>query len=449
VRRLAIVAAAVAILVLAAAPASSRAASGQATAPGPEVAPGVFLATVKATAKPDREASPRQDDESAAIEPKVVGGSTTTIEEWPWQVAIADRPPPSGNGFQRQFCGGSLVDNDIVITAGHCTFDVFDGGSDFDDPSNFSVITGRTTLSSSAGQEINVSAIHFFTDGGGDPLFDPNTLEWDAVFLDLASNSTSGTIKIAGADEGALWEAGRDAWATGWGATSQFGSGSDTLREVQIEMIADSTCDDPGVYGSDFFPETMVCAGILSGGKDTCFGDSGGPLVVPMAGGGFRLVGDTSWGEGCAQPNKPGVYGRLADDPMRTALQNGILNVAGVDVVGSGATPPPDTPPTPPAGPGSAADDNSPETTITKGPKKRVRSDREKVGVKFRFRSDEPGSTFQCRLDARRRKPCSAPRRYLVGTPDEPRRHVFKVFATDPAGNVDPTPAKFRFKASS
>jgi hypothetical protein len=102
-------------------------------------------------------------------------------------------------------------------------------------------------------------------------------------------------------------------------------------------MISDSSCDD--YYGPILHPDVMVCAGRRAGGVDACSGDSGGPLVVPIAGGDFRLVGDTSFAEGCARPGVPGVYGRLASDPIRGALANGIEAVAGDEVLGRNATP--------------------------------------------------------------------------------------------------------------
>jgi CSLREA domain-containing protein len=79
-----------------------------------------------------------------------------------------------------------------------------------------------------------------------------------------------------------------------------------------------------------------------------------------------------------------------------------------------------------------------PETKIVKAPKAVLRSRR----AAFRFRSDEPGSSFQCRLDSKPFAACRSPKRY-AGL--RPGRHVFKVRAIDPAGNVDPSPARKRF----
>ena len=253
----------------------------------------------------------------------------------------------------------------IVITAAHCTFDVFDSNGAFDAASNFASIPGRTTLSNGAeGQEIPWSSYFVLTDGSGNPLYNPDTMEFDAVFARLASPSSSTPIAIAGADEAASWAPGdENAFATGWGTTTFGGSASDTLRQVQLDILADSVCGSVTSYGSEFRPATMLCAGEVTGGKDTCQGDSGGPLVVPVDGT-FRLVGDTSFGNGCALPNFPGIYGRLAQDPMCSALRNGIQSVAGVDVVGPGGC----------LGAGAGAGgDSPPETTITKGPKNKTK----------------------------------------------------------------------------
>ena len=85
----------------------------------------------------------------------------------------------------------------------------------------------------------------------------------------------------------------------------------------------------------------MIGAGPLAGGMDTCQGDSGGPLFI--AGGQARLVGDTSWGSGCAQPNKPGIYGEVYQGALRTFV-NGLVgrpsndNFAGTGIAGADGT---------------------------------------------------------------------------------------------------------------
>lgn len=80
-----------------------------------------------------------------------------------------------------------------------------------------------------------------------------------------------------------------------------------------------------------------------------------------------------------------------------------------------------------------------PQTTLLKGPGSKL----DQGKAKFAFRSSEPGSTFTCKLDKRKAKPCRSPK---TCTGLKPGRHRFKVWAIDKAGNKDQTPAKKRFR---
>jgi secreted trypsin-like serine protease len=286
-----------------------------------------------------------------SVQPRVVGGSTASVSTYPWQAAVVDSTAqsPSKNAHQRQFCGGVLLTSRIVVTAGHCVADtdpdcgpdalpgnspictgITDPGGDGTsrlDPNDVDAVLGRSTLTDTTqGAEYGVSAVVLQANFDGDYQGD-GVPRYDIAYLVLPSASGQTPIKIAGTDEGALWDSGSSEEVSGWGSTSEFGGTVDTLRSATVDVIPDSTCSSPTVYGSDFDSATMLCAGNLSGGVDSCFGDSGGPLQAPLQGGGYRLVGITGWGDGCARANAPGVYTRVAGPTMRSLIDSDVSSI--------------------------------------------------------------------------------------------------------------------------
>jgi len=85
------------------------------------------------------------------------------------------------------------------------------------------------------------------------------------------------------------------------------------------------------------------------------------------------------------------------------------------------------------------ADTTPPETRISKSVLKRL-----PPTFVFHLHSNEPSSTFRCKLDRQPPKPC--PPVKIFGPHLPPGRHVLKAFAVDPTGNEDPTPAIARFR---
>ncbi|KAG8518590.1 Transmembrane protease serine 3 [Galemys pyrenaicus] len=95
------------------------------------------------------------------------------------------------------------------------------------------------------------------------------------------------------------------------GADTPSGAGdaSAALNHAAVPLLSNKLCNHRDVYGGIISP-SMLCAGYLQGGVDSCQGDSGGPLVCQERRV-WKLVGATSFGIGCAEVNKPGVYTRI------------------------------------------------------------------------------------------------------------------------------------------
>ena len=226
-------------------------------------------------------------------EPCIVGGEEAAPGAWPWMTALVYSN--ESNAYWGQFCGGALIHPRWVLTAGHC--------AENSNPSDIDVVIGRHTLSSSDGERISVMEIIEH------PSYNSWTLDSDLALLHLSTASSYPTIPVAGS----VVASGVMATVIGWGDTIGVGQPSypDSLRQVSVPVVSNATCNAPQSYGGDV-TSNMMCAGYAQGGKDSCSGDSGGPLMVPN-GSGWMQAGIVSWGDGCAEPNKYGVYTRLAN----------------------------------------------------------------------------------------------------------------------------------------
>ncbi|KAG7296722.1 hypothetical protein JYU34_020615 [Plutella xylostella] len=145
-------------------------------------------------------------------------------------------------------------------------------------------------------------------------------LDNDIALLLLASplqyNSKVTSIPLQSQNETMI---GDKAIISGWGSLSEDGASPETLQMATVPLVSLEACQRS--YSS-ILPVTltMICAGVVDGGRDSCQGDSGGPLVVNSV-----LVGIVAGGLGCGRAGYPGVYTRVR---MKLMLFETIQNVA-------------------------------------------------------------------------------------------------------------------------
>ncbi|HEY4955870.1 MAG TPA: serine protease [Gemmatimonadaceae bacterium] len=233
-------------------------------------------------------------------DPKIVGGIPAPTGAYPWQVSLG--VSWIADPYRAHFCGGSVISASWIVTAAHClentsTKDV--------------IVTAGTHLlgSETGGARRNVKRIIVKSN------FDPQTMNNDVALIELLEplelDPAIQPIRLlSSAEEGGLLQKGTQLTVTGWGTTRQNGKPVRDLRYVEVPLVERATCNRPLAYDSQI-SVNMICAGVAAGGVDACQGDSGGPLTVGAATT-PELAGIVSWGEGCARPNKPGVYTRVS-----------------------------------------------------------------------------------------------------------------------------------------
>lgn len=230
--------------------------------------------------------------------------------EQPWMVALVEADIE--NAYDGQFCGGSLIESDLVLTAAHCLVG-------FEEAHQIEAVIGRHVLSSSQGERIPAAEIYIHA--GYDDYNDGE--DNDIALIRLEWAATGGTpIQLINRQNAYVDDPGTVARATGWGILPEENDETpDQLHAVEIPVVSQETCQ--AIYGEDLLPDGL-CAGLAEGGKDTCSGDSGGPLVARDDQGNPIQIGVVSWGDDCGAPESYGVYARLTMyEDWINSIQNG------------------------------------------------------------------------------------------------------------------------------
>ncbi|XP_078006411.1 coagulation factor XII isoform X3 [Phascolarctos cinereus] len=230
---------------------------------------------------------------------RVVGGLVALPGAHPYIAALY---------LDQNFCGGSLISACWVLTAAHCL-------ESRPDPELLTVILGQERYNESCPQcqEFSVREYRLHES------FRSDTFQNDIALVRLQETENGSCAQFTPFVQPVCLpdtsEPPSDALScqvAGWGHQYEGAEDySSYLQEAQLPIISYELCSDPEVHGTTV-TQDMLCAGFLEGGTDACQGDSGGPLVCEEAADQLTLRGVVSWGSGCGNRNKPGVYANVA-----------------------------------------------------------------------------------------------------------------------------------------
>ncbi|XP_017955876.1 venom protease isoform X1 [Drosophila navojoa] len=224
--------------------------------------------------------------------PRITGGRPAEPDEWPWMAALLRQ------GHPYVWCGGVVITDRHVLTAAHCLYkhpkeEIFVRLGEYN----------THQMNETRARDFRIGNMVLHVD------YNPITYENDIALIRIDRPTLFNTYiwPVCMPPLNEDWT-GRNVIVLGWGTLKFSGPHSKILMETTLPIWKQSDCQAAIV---DHVPDTAFCAGLPEGGQDSCQGDSGGPLLIQLPNRRWVTVGIVSWGLGCGQPKRPGIYTRV------------------------------------------------------------------------------------------------------------------------------------------
>lgn len=225
---------------------------------------------------------------------RIVGGEKAKWDLNKWQVALVYAKDPVNS--RAQFCGGSIIAPGWVLTAAHCVDKKYDA-------SKYEVLSGTGNLKS-GGKRSRITS--YTVHEGWRVAENKSRHDNDIALLKIDPATPLDGVPVSLVPVDTQLE-NLNVLVTGWGVTEYRPTGSELLQQVAVPSVTEKTCNAQKAYDGAV-TDKMFCAGQYK--KDSCQGDSGGPATA-MVQGKRMQIGIVSWGIGCGERDKYGVYTRL------------------------------------------------------------------------------------------------------------------------------------------